>query len=690
MTPAASCSQIPYLKRPCATLKGIGRVRRAALAAAGIETVADLLVNWPRRHEFLPAPTPLTHGDPGDTLTLIGQILKSTKIRSRRHLGGHLKLLVDVDNSQLVLNFFNQGFLDKKLRVGLGLVFSGRLEVGPPLSMNPVYYRIAEDAPTSETILPVYCPVAGIKPGMLSRIMAGLVADVELEVIDPLPQSLRRHRNLLSLKETLREMHAPTSLKQLAAAEKRLVYNAFLCGAFRCHSAVGARATQRATGVSRDLALEEKLLDSLPFTLTKGQAQALEDVFDDMRAERPMCRLIQGDVGCGKTAVACLAALAVALRGRQVAILAPTAVLARQFHKVLTTFGDPFGIDVGLLLGTQSSAVKKDVLTRAQAGLLKIVVGSHAIFQTKVVFADLSLVVVDEQHRFGVMQRLQLVRKGLGPHLLAMSATPIPRSLSMTLYSDLNLSAIKERPPGREDVATYHHVVDRDGPFPWIKLATAVRAGAKAFVVFPAIDSEQASCPSLLREGRQIATSYFKGLKVAALHGQMEEEEKQRNLEAFRKGEVQVLFATTVIEVGVDVPDASRIVVVGAGRFGLAQLHQLRGRVGRGGLAGRCDLLTKDKKSAESEKLGILVDCADGFALAEHDLQMRGPGDVLGLKQHGVALSTFSVDEERSLLEAFEDARTMVEEGFDDNQIESLALFSRRKRGRSREFMDAG
>ncbi|MEZ6196504.1 MAG: helicase-related protein [Planctomycetota bacterium] len=484
---------------------------------------------------------------------------------------------------------------------------------------------------------PRVTPIPGIAPGIHRRLLDETLARASAAIEDPLPAELRRVRGLPDLASALRAIHLPETPEEVGPAEERLLYHGFLAAALRVESGRGDRGTATSGPVvDIDGARDGEIRAAFPFALTAGQSAAVDAIRADLVSPRPMRRLLQGDVGCGKTAVAIWAALAVARAGAQAAILAPTETLARQFHAELARAAATFGLEALFLSGSARRADRRRAEDALAAGEILLAVGTTAILSERSPFARLALAVVDEQHRFGVLQRLRLVQKAIEPNLLAMSATPIPRTLALSLFSDLDHSEIRERPPGRAPVRTLHHVEERDGAFPWSEIADAARAGEKAFIVFPAIESETESIPSLLREGREIARRHFRGVPMAALHGRMTDEEKAENLARFRAGDVRVLFATTVIEVGVDVPDARTIAILGASRFGLAQLHQLRGRVGRGGQGGTCVLLTRTRESAESERLQTLVDCDDGFAIAERDLDLRGPGDMMGLRQHGL------------------------------------------------------
>ncbi|MCB9833347.1 MAG: DEAD/DEAH box helicase [Planctomycetes bacterium] len=679
---------------PIRELKGVGPIRAERLLAQGIATVADLLAFLPRRYRVLPPPMSPEAWLPGEIVTVVGEIRSLRRQRSRRRGPGHLQLDLRVAGRSLRLELFNQGFLRDRYQRGDRILASGRLAETEPPTLVPLHHRPladAEDPGDEPSVLVDYGLLDGLKPGQVQALVREALAVGLAGLDDALPEGLRRRRGLLPLAEAIRAAHGPADLDQLAVAERRLRYNACLVAGLRVESARGERTAALATAIPRDAGREAGLRAGFPFRFTAAQDRALEEILADLARPRPMRRLLQGDVGSGKTAVAVAAAAAAALAGHQVALMAPTEVLARQLQAQVAERLQAYGLVSALVLGRLPRAEKRALGLGLARGEVAVAVGTQALFAERLDFAALGLVIVDEQHRFGVMQRLKLIRKGRAPHLLAMSATPIPRSLALTVCSDLDLSVLDERPPGRKGVATRIHSREIDGPYDWGAVAAEARAGARCYVVFPAIDSEEESIPSLFRHGRQIARRHFRGIPVAALHGQMDDEEKIRNLEAFRRGDVRVLFATTVIEVGVDVPDARRIIIVGAGRFGLAQLHQLRGRVGRGGERGHCDLLVATRKAAESDRLGLLEETEDGFVVAERDLELRGPGDMMGLRQHGLMPAMRLIDDEGLLIEAFADARELIAAGADvEGLVATLAGFVRRHRGRSREFMEAG
>ncbi len=635
-------------------LPGIGPARAEKLRLAGVDSPIDLVRRFPTRYRLLPAPTAIGALKPGDLSTIVGVVVRSRRLRPSRRGPGHLQVLVEDDTACRAVVFYGQGYLSEKLAQGERVRVTGRLGAGrPALFQATDWEALGPDASGGGTrVRPVYRPIQGVPEASLRRAVFGWLHRHGASLADPMSLTLRERHGFPGLQEALHILHAPPSADALSAALRRMLYQCMLGRVLLARGRHDDRS--RAVAISVDASGRDELAASAPFPLTRDQELALDEVLEDMGSRRPMRRMLQGDVGSGKSAVAILACLAAARAGFQAVILAPTEPLARQLHGTLESWARE---EVALLTGSEPRSRTRDLKDRLRAGTMRLAVGTHALLSDDVVLPRLALVVVDEQHRFGVLQRLKLVRKADHPHLLCMSATPIPRSLALALHGDLEHSILAQRPSGTPRVETIHHDLANDGPFPWDALALRARKGKKAFVVFPALESGGERMPSLLEEGRAIARRYFKGLPVAALHGRVEDRERSRILDDFRTGVVKVLFCTTVVEVGIDVPDAAEIAIVGADRFGLSQLHQMRGRVGRDGREARCWLITSRAKEPARRRLGHLVRCNDGFALAERDLEERGPGDMMGVRQHG-ARSFLATEEDRELFEAaVEDAR---------------------------------
>jgi len=658
-------------------LPGIGPARAAKLRQAGMVEPIDLVRRFPTRYRLLPGPTDIADLTPGEVATLVGSVVRRRRLRPQRRGVGHLQALLEDETGSRAVVFYGQGYLSEKLAPGVRMRVTGRLGAGKPALFQATDWEILgpDESGEGARIRPVHAPVPGVPEASLRKAVDAWLSDHGSALDDPLSARLREKHGFPGLLESVRALHAPPSSEALSAALRRMLYQSML----------GRILMTGGRGIRRDAAIpvclggsaRSDLVSAAPFALTRDQESALEEVLRDMNSRRAMRRMLQGDVGSGKSAVAILACLAAARAGLQAVVLAPTEPLARQLHGVLSAWG---GEEVALITASQPPSRVKDLKHRLRVGRLRLAVGTHALLSDDVILPRLALVVVDEQHRFGVLQRLKLVRKAEQPHLLCMSATPIPRSLALALHADLDHSILAERPAGAPRVSTVHHDLVEDGPFPWGTLACRVRAGAKAFVVFPALESGGERMPSLLEEGRAIVRRHFKGLPVAALHGRLEERERSRILDEFRNGVVRVLFCTTVIEVGIDVPDASEIAVVGADRFGLSQLHQLRGRVGRDGRCATCWLITSRAKERARRRLGHLVRCNDGFALAERDLEERGPGDMMGVRQHG-ARSFLATEEDRVLFTAaVEDGRELIRRGLGGPDLAERLLFWSPKR----------
>jgi ATP-dependent DNA helicase RecG len=683
---------------PIADLRGIGPVRAAALQALGVTTAGDLAALWPRRYVPLPAPAAIAGLRPGELATVRGRIAAVERSRSRRRTTGHLKVRLEDGGGSLVLVFFNQGYLQDAFARGTIVLAAGIVQgESGRLTMAPIYHRKAAEAEAVAGAfwLVDYPRVDGFKPGQLARLIADAVALCAGALDDPLPADLLERRGLASLADAVRAAHRPLGDLDVARSERRLLYDAFLARALDVETGRRERtmdALPPALRIEIPPALDREVRASLPFALTPGQETAVREIAADLGGTRPMRRLLQGDVGSGKTLVAAYAAWCAAAAGAQVAVLSPTEILARQLAEVLGAITARGGHATVLITGGLSASERRARLAATASERAAIVVGTQALLEDRVALPGLGLVIIDEQHRFGVSQRLRLVSKGASPHLLVMSATPIPRTLAMTIYGDLECSEIRDRPPGRATVETVVFRERAGREFDWRAAAERARGGAKTFIVFPAIESEEEGTPALLREGRALAVRHFRGIPVKAVHGRMSDEEKAAALEAFRRGEARVLFATTVIEVGIDVPDATEMIVTGATRFGLAQLHQLRGRVGRGSAQGRCVLIADARADREAvERLEALASSEDGFRIAERDLEVRGPGDIMGLRQHGLAARVASHDEPELLRQAFADARLLAASHADlPGLARTLARWSRQACAASPAYLNAG
>ena len=650
------------------------RTAKALNSSFGYTTIEDLLRLYPRRYVARGELTNIEELHDGDVVTILAEIVDTNNRPMRGRKGSILEIKVSDGKKKLSLTFFNQAWREREMRVGRTGLFAGKIATykGVRQLTHPEYLLIPDGTDTDEAagefagkMIPVYPATAKFPSWKIGQCIRTI-----LDVIDEIPETLpENYRNALpSAHQALIDIHLPDSQESAEKALERLTFDEALALqlllARRRNQFESLNATPR---LFRSGGLLEIFDKNLPFELTAGQIAVGNEIESDMKSQHPMHRLLQGEVGSGKTIVALRALLAVVDTGGQGALLAPTEVLAGQhFRSISATLGELAtagmlgGSDratrVVLLTGSTPTAVRKDVLAQIRDGSAGIVIGTHALLSEGVEFADLGLIVVDEQHRFGVEQRDALKMKAqLPPHLLVMTATPIPRTVAMTVFGDLDISTLNELPQGRSPITTHvihelvkPHYVERA----WQRIVEEVSNGAQAYVVAPRIESSDSSEKSSEKSGESenegrvshsveslyefLSTGPLSALRVGLLHGKLTSEEKDRTMQSFAQGKIDCLVATTVIEVGVDVPNATVMLITDADRFGISQLHQLRGRVGRGSKAGLCLLLTKvDEESVAMERLEAVAKSNDGFELARVDLDQRREGDVLGTAQSG-------------------------------------------------------
>ena len=707
------------LDQPLQYVRGIGPRSAQALEGRGLRTVRDVLHFFPRRYQGQHNQQAIAELQPDTVVSIEGQISRVADkfVRGRHSLevvltdatgslhlvwfrvpgrafasqfrrGGRIKAAGTVKRFRQTLQLVHpevrhldslasegpdEGFAlggptGSGARDGGGAAFSGGAHA--PAGHDPLG---AQDA-----IVPLYLEVEGLHAGQLRRIVDAVLPSL-VHLRDPLPLELRRARNLVALPEALRALHRPdpaTPLHDLEAqatpAQQRLIYDECFYLQLGLLLRRNAQAQEEGVAVRLSTSLAALAQALLPFSLTHAQARALDDVAHDLARARPMQRLVQGDVGSGKTAVALVAAAAVARAGLQAALMAPTELLAEQHARTAHALLAPHGINVVLHTGQQAAGERRTRLAHIASGEAQLVIGTHALIQSDVQFARLGLAIVDEQHRFGVMQRARLAQMGQAghgkiPHLLVMTATPIPRTLALTAYGDLDLSLIDALPPGRTPVATKLYA-DGQRAEVYAKVRDQVAEGRQAYVVFPLVEASDkegmAELRAAVEQVQELQEGVLKGLRLGLLHGRLTREEKDAVMRAFVRRDVDVLVATTVVEVGIDVPNATVMVVEHAERFGLSQLHQLRGRVGRGAAQSSCLLLARFRPSETAwRRLGIMEQTNDGFRVAEEDLAIRGPGDFLGTRQSGVPiLSMTNLARDGALLaQARQDAERMLE-----------------------------
>ena len=620
------------------TLPGIGPKKAELFAKLGIQTLGDLLLFFPRDYEDRTQLLPISSLEVDQPACFIASVVTNPQTHripkpGRKRLE-YTKVTVADHTGRLNLTFFNASYTAEKLIRGETYCFYGTLTgdyLGYAMT-NPLFEPLDAAGSVTRCIMPIYPLTAGLSNKQVFTAVQSALA--RCAITETLPEDVLQAYDLCDAATALREIHLPSGAEALEAARKRLVFEEFYI-----FSAALATVRAKRTVFSSVPMQTSDMADfyrSLPFTLTNAQTRAINDILTDFRSGKPMSRLVQGDVGCGKTMVAAAAAYCAAKNGRQTAFMAPTEILARQHFDRLAPMFAAWKIPCILLTGSMTVAQKKNIRQKIADGEYALVIGTHALLTETTVFSDLGLVIADEQHRFGVAQRAALLAKGERPHLLIMSATPIPRTLALILYGDLDVSVIDELPPGRQPVETF--LVDeryraRLNGF----IRKQAQEGHQTFIVCPAIEEgEIESLKAAEQWAQTLKSTVFPNLRVALLHGKMKGTEKEAVMEAFAKREYDILVSTTVIEVGVDVPNATLMVVENADRFGLSQLHQLRGRIGRGDAKSYC-ILVSDHPSAETRaRLKALCATSDGFRIAEEDLKLRGPGDFFGSRQSGL------------------------------------------------------
>ena len=651
---------------PVTVLPGVGATAEKRLAALGIQTVADLLHHGPRRYIDHSSVVPIAEAEPGREVTVIGDVVE---IRARPARSGRVRVIeaaIADKTGQILAVWFNQVYLAKTLRGRRNVAFAGRVESGAydRQLTSPEYELDVHRMVHAGRLVPVYPLTRGLSQRQLRRWMALAVEDYAAAIPETLDAGQRRAHVLPDIATAIRHLHFPVDAAAAEAAARRFAYAELLVYQL---AILRRRQTWRESQPGRPVRLHRDALAAfggqLPFKLTDGQRVAVAEVLNDLRRDRPMSRLLQGDVGSGKTVVAAGALHAIVGDGWQGAIMAPTEVLAEQHAATLRELLSPLGVRVELVTGSVPAGEKRRLWRDVERGGVQVVVGTQAIIQRSARFARLNLAVVDEQHRFGVQQRGEIRAKGYNPHLLAMSATPIPRTLALTVYGDLDVSVLRELPVGRRPVKTSFVPNHRRGDA-YTFIRREVAAGRQAFIVFPIIEeSESLNARAATEEHKRLTRGAFADLAddVGLLHGRMSAAAKERVMRAFRDGEIKILVSTSVIEVGIDVPNATVMLIEGAERFGLAQLHQLRGRVGRGEHPSFCLLMSETTDATENARLRTLQTVHDGFTLAERDLELRGPGDVIGTRQSGALGFRFAtVTDLPTIQSARADAETLI------------------------------
>jgi ATP-dependent DNA helicase RecG len=618
-------------------IKGVGEVRAKAMAKLEIKTLRDLICFFPRAYEDRTVIKPISMLIPDETVCVLAMAAAAPRLSHIRKGLDLVKLRAVDESGALEITFFNQSFVRDMIKQGECYVFYGKISGSRkhPEMINPVFEKETAHTVTGR-IIPVYRLTSGLSQNiMMGAVRQGLDASVDM-MPDYLPAFVREVHRLAQARYAYENIHFPVDLEALEIARRRLIFEEL----FIISAAMGVLRKGRNVKKGRGLKHAElsEFYKLLPFQLTGAQERSIDQAVGDMQKYTPMNRLVQGDVGSGKTVVAAACCWYAWKSGCQAAFMAPTEILAEQHYRTLIQLLEPIGIRVGLLTGSMTPKQKKTVQSQLRLGEIDVVIGTHALLSEGVDFFDLALVITDEQHRFGVGQRSALTSKGDSPHVLVMSATPIPRTLALIIYGDLDVSVIDELPPGRQKVATYtanEKLRQRTYAF----MRRLVGEGRQVYVVCPMVEESETADDDLKSAqayAEKLQKEIFPELSIALVHGRMKPKDKEAVMAAFAAGETDILVATTVIEVGVDVPNAALMVVENADRFGLSQLHQLRGRVGRGQHQSYCILFEGAGGDVSLERLKIMCDTNDGFRISEEDLKLRGPGDFFGSRQHGL------------------------------------------------------
>ena len=672
-------------------MKGIGPARAAMLQAKGLATVADLLYHLPFRYEDRRNVKAISELLPAEKAAVIARVESARLNRLRRGIGLLEVVFSDGSPAKLFARWFHGDRLANTLVPGAMVALFGKVElertrrmltmVQP--EMEVLSSEEGDDALHTGRIVGVYEAAGNISTRMFRVLLDRLLSQVELPA-DPLPPSIRERRSLPALADALREAHVPSANAELrllnefrSPAQARLIFDEFFW--LECGLALKRSKARAAEGIPFEVTerVRYQIKTMLPFKPTGAQRRVTQEIANDMKQPFPMNRLLQGDVGSGKTIVAAEAAVIAIENGYQVAIMAPTEILAAQHYFYFKRLFSKLGYAPVLLVGSASAREKKQIKKLVAGGYAQVAVGTHALIQQDVEFRKLGLAIIDEQHRFGVMQRLKMFEKGIRPDILVMTATPIPRTLALTVYGDLDLSIIDELPPGRKEIITKNvqeHAVEKVYSF----LAQEIEKGRQAYVVYPVIEeSETPAVKAAEKMYQQLSQLVFPSIRVGLLHGKMTPDDKEAAMQSFIRNETKILVSTTVIEVGVDVPNASVIVIEQAERFGLSQLHQLRGRVGRGAHQSYCILVTGGMNNVARERIRTLVKSNDGFHIAEMDMRLRGPGEFFGTRQSGIpGLRVANLLRDTDILEeARLDAKALIEHGRDGEELRRVVRY---------------
>ena len=635
-------------------IKGVGPKVAYKLNKLGIFTAQDLMMYFPKKHIDYSSRTLIKNLKEGQTTSVFGYIKSVSAFNTRNNLSV-IRVVIQDESGKFELSFFqakgNKYLLERtkaQFPVNAGIMVSGTVKFNSynnQLTMDKPTYSIMsgefmEDSDSQNLnvarIVPIYTVCEGLSIKTLRRAIFNAIELYKNDIVNIIPEQIQERLGILNKKDSVQQIHFPESINNLEHARFSLIFEELFLvqlKLIRLRENTAKNTSSYALKVHKD-ELVQQFINNLPFELTSGQKQAVNEILNDMDSDTPMQRLLQGDVGSGKTVVATIMLLTAIENGYQGALMAPTEILAQQHYNNLVEWLTPMGLSVGLFLGSHGKRVRQKFETDLKNGQTHIAVGTHALIQENVEFNNLGAIVVDEQHRFGVKQRNVLKKKSQNPQMLTMTATPIPRTLALTVHGDLDLTVINELPKGRKPIKTTltgsHKAV-------WDLIKQEVDSGRQAYIVYPLIDeSETLSAKAATIEAEKLQNEVFPQYKIGLLHGKLKNDEKDEVMKEFKEGKFDILVSTTVVEVGVDVPNATVMVIENAERFGLSQLHQLRGRVGRNSLQSYCVLITSSRSQETRERLGIMTETNDGFVIAEKDLQLRGPGEFLGTRQSGL------------------------------------------------------
>ncbi len=669
------------LFRPITTLQHVAQKRAALYAKLDITTPYDLLYHFPRHYLDYRHPVSIAEAQNQSIAVLRVRILQKLSPQFVRNGLTVFKAIAEDATGQITIVTYNTPYAINALVIGAEYCMSGK--IGGNLFRKDIYSPHIIPAESKEQIRPVYPLTTGLTTNMVENNVRQALTLLQEAPFEWMPGAILTQYQLPLLVDALPAMHFPHTLEEMEQARRRLAFDELL--QLQIGMRMLRRRSQKETALQMQAVEMQPFYQALPFSLTAGQQAAVSEMTQDLCRNVPMNRLLQGDVGSGKTAVAAAACYFAAKNGMQSALMAPTEILAGQHYATLQKMLEPLGISVGLLTGSMRTKEKNAIRAAIADGTCMVLVGTHAIFQKTVVFANLALVITDEQHRFGVEQRSQLAEKGNCPHKLVMSATPIPRTLALMIYGDLDISILKELPSGRKPVETYA-VTGRLRQRAYHFIEKELVQGRQAYIVCPMIEEGEQDLQAVAKYAEQIQNGAFAAYRVGLLHGKMKAAEKETVMRAFRDRELDLLVCTTVVEVGVDVPNATVMMIENAERFGLSQLHQLRGRVGRGSAQSYCILVTDHVTEACRKRMQIMSRTRDGFQIAEADLQLRGPGDFFGERQHGLPpLKAADMVRDMELVQQTEQAAKQILEddpdltaqGHQGLRLEVLRLFSK-------------